>query len=124
MTNFIFPMVQLFSIHMRLSTSEVMVVRVYERGPMADGLIPYSADVTIKYVRDSVRQHEEFIFNQLHGAMAWEYEGDNEGQKDWVLLHIIGMNEDELPHKHLSLQQQKFLNDYTSVILRSVRSIH
>lgn len=125
MSNFIFPMIQLFSIHMRLSTTEVMVVRVYERGPMAEGLIPYSVDVTIKYVVNGNRQHEEFIFNQLHGAMGWELEGDIDGQKRWVLEHIIGVNDQEPPHKHPQpMEQQKFLNDYTGMILRKIQSIN
>lgn len=125
MSQFIFPSIQLFSIHMRLSTTEVMVVRVYERGPMANGLIPYSADVTKKTMAYDRSVHERFVFNQLHGDIAHEFEGDIEGQKRWVLEHIIGANEQESPHKHpLSLEQQRFLNDYTDMILRRIQSIN
>ena len=122
MSKSIFPSIQLFSIHMRLSINEVMVVRVYERGPMAHGLIPYSADVTIKYnTSNGTLLHEEFIFLQLHGDMPGGYEGDIEGQKRWVLEHIIGENEQESPHKHpQSLAQQNFLNDYTQIIMNRI----
>lgn len=121
MSQFIFPSIQLFSIHMRLSTTEVMIVRVYERGPMANGLIPYSADVTRKTMAYDGSVHERFLFNQLHGDIAHEYEGDIEGQKRWVLEHIIGENEQESPHKHpQSFEQQKFLNDYTQMIMNRI----
>lgn len=121
MTKFIFPSIQLFSIHMRLSTTEVMIVRVYERGPMANGLIPYSADVTRKTMAYDGSFHERFVFIQLHGDIAHEYEGDIEGQKRWVLEHIIGENDQEQPHKHpQSFEQQKFLNDYTQMIMNRI----
>lgn len=124
MSKFIFPSIQLFSIHMRLSTTEIMVVRVYERGPMANGLIPYSADVTRKTMAYDGSVHERFVFNQLCGDIPHECEGDIEEQKRWVLEHIIGENDQEQPHKHpLPLDQQAFLNDHTQMISRRIKSM-